>query len=62
VWVSWKRCGPFRRRLGAVASRSTSPKTSATAPAGNVAFQLRVVDSYGASDTSSIFFTVQNPK
>ena len=36
----------------------TSPKTSAKAPAGNVEFQLRVVDSYGKSDTESIFFQV----
>ena len=40
----------------------TSPKTTVKAPANDVGYQLRVVDSYGASDTSSIFFDVQAPK
>lgn len=40
-----------------------SPKTSTTAPkSGNPAYQVRVVDSYGVSATSTVFFTVQAPK
>ncbi|MBV9952383.1 MAG: carboxypeptidase regulatory-like domain-containing protein [Acidimicrobiia bacterium] len=51
---TWKQTsGP-----ATVIADPTSPKTSAKAPKKSVSFELRVVDSYGASDTASVVVTV----